>query len=172
MSTDSSHERTGLCSFVFKDGRQCRLPVHTQGADHCLPHTLKHRRLARAEELGQLITEPFGAEFLGASDLNSALCRLFSAIAQGLMSPKTAKPLVDLSRTMLKAIPLARQEYISVYGQDELRKTIGDSLDRHAEPGPPCDNPEAISTDDPEPSFNAIDTAESLSGPALLTPSK
>jgi hypothetical protein len=83
-------------------------PVHTQGADHCLPHALKHRRLARGQELGQLITEPFGAEFLGASDLNSALCRLFSAIAQGLMSPKTAKPLVDLSRTMLKANPLAR----------------------------------------------------------------
>jgi hypothetical protein len=55
MSADSSHDRAGLCSFVFKDGRQCRLPVYTQGADLCLPHALKGRLLASAEELGRLI---------------------------------------------------------------------------------------------------------------------
>ena len=102
------------------------MSVYAQGADLCLPHALKHRLLARAEELGQLITAPFGGEFLSASDLNSALCRLFSAIAQGLMSPKTAKPLLDLSRTRLEAIPLARQKYISVYGEDDLVRAKGD----------------------------------------------
>ena len=164
MSTDSSHDRIGLCSFVFKDGRPCRLPVHAQGADHCLPHALKYRRVARAEELGQLIADPFTEDSLSASDLNSALCRVFSAIAQGLRSPKTAKPLIDLSRTMLKAIPMARQEFISVYGEDSLVETIAESFDRQTDPQPPPDNP--------EPSSNGVDAPEALPHPALLTPLK
>jgi hypothetical protein len=188
MSANCSNDRAGLCSFVFKDGRHCRLPVHAQGADHCLPHALKYRRIARAEELGQIIAEPFTEDFLSASDLNSALCRVFSAIAQGLMSPKTAKPLVDLSRTMLKAIPLARQEFISVYGEDELIETMADSFDRQVDPEPSSDDlepsskdtadpisiddSEPDSTDDPEPSTDAVDTPESLVDPSLLTPLK
>ena len=170
MSTDSSHDRIGLCSFVFKDGRQCRLPVHTQGADHCLPHALKYRRVAQAEELGQLIAEPFTENFLSASDLNSALCRVFAAVAQGLMSPKTAKPLIDLSRTMLKAIPMARQEFISVYGEDSLIETIEDSFNRQTDPEPPPDDPEPTSNDDSAPSSNAVDAPESSPDQALLTP--
>ncbi len=162
MSANCFNDRAGLCSFVFKDGRQSRLPVHAQGADHCLPHALKYRRVARAEELGQLIADPFTEDFLSASDLTSALCRVFSAIAQGLMSPKTAKPLIDLPRTMLKAIPIARQEFISVYGEDELIKTMAESFDRQTDPEPPPEHP--------EPSSNAVDTPESLPYSTLLTP--
>jgi hypothetical protein len=69
------------------------------------------------------------------------------------MSPKTAKPLVELPAPMLKAIPLARQKYISVYGEDDLIETMADSLDRQADPEP--------SSDDPEPSSIAVDTPKS-----------
>jgi len=68
---------------------------------------------------------------------------------QGLRSPKTAKPLIDLSHTMLKAIPMARQEFISVYGEDELIATLADSFDRQTDPEPTPDNP--------EPSSNGVD---------------
>jgi len=179
MSANCSKDRAGLCSFTFKDGRQCHLPVCAQSPEHCLPHALKHRRIARAEELGQLITEPFSAEFLSASDLNSALCRVFSAIAQGLMSPKTAKPLIDLSRTMLKAIPLARQEYVSVYGEDDLIMAIADSFDRQADPDPSDDlepsandSLEPAPNDNPEPTSNTLENPESLPDPDPLTPSQ
>jgi hypothetical protein len=46
---------------------------------------------------------------------------------------------------MLQAIPLAHQEYISVCGEDDLVRAMGDSFERE-------DEPELSS--DPEPSSN------------------
>jgi hypothetical protein len=37
---------------------------------------------------------------------------------------------------MLKAIPMARQEFISVYGEDSLIETIAESFDRQTDPEP------------------------------------
>jgi hypothetical protein len=54
---------------------------------------------------------------------------------------------------MLEAIPLARQEYISVYGEDDLVRAMGESFERETEP--------EISSD-PEPSSNTAATRDPL----------
>src|SRR6266576_2681184 len=103
MSINSSNDRASLCAFTFADSRQCRMP----------------RRVRHP--------------YLSACDLTSALGRLFSAVAQGQLKPKTASTLAYLGQTLAQTLHLAQGEYIHAYGTDFWRETIRTSLEQSAD---------------------------------------
>src|SRR5712675_2304667 len=123
MSTNRSNARASLCSFTFTDGRQCRTPR----AAHpylCNFHARKDAQALAAEAAGKDIAYHLSGAFVSACDLSSALGRLFSAVAQGQVKPKTASTLAYLAQSLVQTLPLAKHEYINAYDTDTWRDTI------------------------------------------------
>src|ERR1700732_1400655 len=123
MSPNRSTDRASLCSFSFADGRQCRTPR----AAHpylCAFHARKDAQALAGEEAGKDIAYHLSGRFVSACDLSSALGRLFSAVAQGQMKPKTASTLAYLGQTIVQTLQLAQVEYIKAFGPDAWRESI------------------------------------------------
>ena len=132
MSTNRSNARASLCSFTFADGRQCRTPR----AAHpylCAFHARKDAQALAAEAAGKDIAYHLSGAFVSACDLTSALGRLFSAVAQGQIKPKTASTLAYLAQSLVQTLPLAQEEYIEAYDTDTWRDTIRTSHEQSAD---------------------------------------
>src|SRR6266478_5422560 len=153
MSTNRSKDRSDLCSFTFADGRQCRTPR----AAHpylCAFHARKDAQALAGEAAGKDIAYHLSGTFVSACDLSSALGRLFSAVAQGQVKPKTASTLAYLGQTLVQILPLAQDEYINAYDTDTWRETIRTSHEqsaKHIEPDPPSPSPEPEPEPEPAP---------------------
>jgi hypothetical protein len=155
MSTNRSNDRASLCSFTFADGRRCRTPR----AAHpylCAFHARKDAQALAGEKAGKDIAYHLSGEYVSACDLSSALGRLFSAVAQGQLKPKTASTLAYLGQTLVQTLPLAQHEYINAFGTDSWRETIRDSHEQsadhfagHTQPAPDA-GPDPDSEPDPE----------------------
>src|SRR5258706_1370356 len=103
MSTNRSNDRASLCSFTFADGRHCRTPR----AAHpylCAFHARKDAQALAGEKAGKDIAYHLSGSYVSACDLSSALGRLFSAVAQGQMKPKTASTLPYLGQTLVQTL--------------------------------------------------------------------
>jgi len=159
MSTNRSNARASLCSFTFADGRQCRTPR----AAHpylCIFHARKDAQALAAEAAGKDIAYHLSGAFVSACDLSSALGRLFSAVAQGQVKPKTASTLAYLAQSLVQTLPVARHEYINAYDTDTWRDTIRTSHEQAADhfadntsphPQSPHPTPESAATPAPAP---------------------
>ena len=159
MSTNRSNARASLCSFTFTDGRQCRTPR----AAHpylCIFHARKDAQALAADAAGKDIAYHLSGAFVSACDLSSALGRLFSAVAQGQVKPKTASTLAYLAQSLVQTLSLAKHEYINAYGTDTWRDTIRASHEQTAnhfadttspDPQSPAPTPESANPDATEP---------------------
>ena len=125
--------RAGLCSFTFADGRRCRTPRSSTHPHLCYFHARKEAQARAADEIGDDISYFFSGRYLSASDLRSALARLFSGVVQGHIKPKTASTLAYLSQTMLQTIPLAEHEYITTFGPVSWSKTVHSSINENCD---------------------------------------
>ena len=154
MSTNHSKDRASLCSFTFADARQCRSP-RTAHPYLCAFHARKDAQALAGEAAGKDIAYHLSGSFVSACDLSSALGRLFSAVAQGQVKPKTASTLAYLGQTLVQALPIAQDEYINAFGTDHWRKTIRISHEQsanHTSPAPESPTPEQESAPAPTPS--------------------
>ena len=153
MSTNRSQDRASLCSFLFVDGRKCRIP---RAVDHpylCAFHARKEAQTLAGQAAGKDIAYHLSGSYVSACDLSSALSRLFSAVAQGQVKPKTATTLAYLGQTLVQALHLAQDEYINAYGTNTWRQTIRTSHEQSADlksPDPESPDPPSQSPD-PEP---------------------
>jgi len=163
MSTNRSNDRASLCSFTFADGRQCRTPR----AAHpylCTFHARKDAQALAGEAAGKDIAYHLSGAFVSACDLSSALGRLFSAVAQGQVKPKTASTLAYLAQSLVQTLPLAQHEYIEAYDTDTWRDTIRTSHEQsadHASPEPQSPGP--APEPDPEPASEPAPTPDTAS---------
>jgi hypothetical protein len=148
--------RSGLCTFTFADGRQCRTPR----AGHpylCTFHARKDAQALAGQEAGKDIAYHLSGSYVSACDLSSALGRLFSAVAQGQVKPKTASTLAYLGQTLVQTLHLAQGEYINAFGTNYWRETIRTSHEESADrmsPDPQSPTPQAASA--PAPSSPAV----------------
>ena len=149
MSTNRSKDRSSLCSFTFADGRQCRTPRQTGHQYLCAFHARKEAQALAGDEAGKEIAYHLSGSYVSACDLSSALGRLFSAVAQGQVKPKTASTLAYLGQTLVQALPLAQHEYVNAYGTNSWRETIRTSHEQSADHTSP-DPPSPPSQPDPE----------------------
>src|SRR5258706_16360207 len=98
--SNRSKDRSSLCSFTFADGRRCRTPRRDTHPYLCAFHARKEAQALAGEEAGQEIAYHLSGGYVSACDLSSALGRLFSAVAQGQIKPKTASTLAYLGQTL------------------------------------------------------------------------
>jgi hypothetical protein len=147
MSTLRSEDRVSLCTFTFADGRRCRTPRHSGHPQLCYFHARKEAQALAAEQAGRDISVCLSSgRYLSACNLSIALGRLFSAVAQGHIKPKTAKTLAYLGQTLLQTIRLAQHEYINAFDTDAWRSAVRSSLPdlRGA-----CPDPRGVSPEPP-----------------------
>jgi hypothetical protein len=131
MSTLHSEDRVSLCTFTFADGRRCRTPRHSGHPHLCYFHARKEAQALAAEQAGRDIAACLsGGRYLSACNLSIALARLFSAVAQGHIKPKTANTLAYLGQTLLQTIRLAQHEYINAFDTNAWRSAVRLSLPR------------------------------------------
>ena len=122
MFTLRSEDRASLCTFTFADGRRCRTPRHPGHPHLCYFHARKEAQALAAEQAGRDISACLSSgRYLSACNLSIALARLFSAVAQGHIKPKTANTLAYLGQTLLQTIRLAQHEYINAFDTDAWR---------------------------------------------------
>jgi len=141
---------------MFVDGRHCRIPRQLGHPYLCAFHARKDAQALAGEAAGKDIAYHLSGSFVSACDLTSALGRLFSAVAQGHVKPKTASTLAYLGQTMVQALPLARDEYINAYDTDDWRETIRESHEQsanHTSPDAesPTVEPAPVSSSQPAP---------------------
>jgi hypothetical protein len=142
--SNRSKDRSSLCSFTFVDGRYCRIPLQAGNPYLCAFHARKEAQSLAGQAAGKDIAYHLSGSFVSACDLTSALGRLFSAVAQGHVKPKTASTLAYLGQTLVQILPLAQHEYINAYDSDTWRETISESHEQsanHIEPDPPSSTP-------------------------------
>jgi hypothetical protein len=160
MSTIRSKDRSCLCAFTFADGRRCRTPRQTGHPYLCAFHARKESQALAGEEAGKDIAYHLSGSYLSACDLSSALGRLFSAVAQGQVKPKTASTLAYLGQTLVQTLHLAQHEYINAYGANSWRQTIRTSHEQSADHTSP--DPESPDPQSPEPEPERDPAPESL----------
>jgi hypothetical protein len=163
MSTNRSKGRSSLCDFTFVDGRRCRTPRQTGHPYLCAFHARKEAQALAGEEAGKDIAYHLSGSYLSACDLSSALGRLFAAVAQGQVKPKTASTLAYLGQTLVQTLHLAQHEYINAYGANSWRQTIRTFHEQsadHTSPDPPPPHPDSAPAATPEATWKASPTSE------------
>lgn len=94
----------------------------------CAFHARKESQALAQENVGQEIAAFLSGSYVSACDLTSALGRLFAAVAQGHVKPKTAANLAYLGQTLVHALPLAENEFINAFGTTAWRSTVRSSF--------------------------------------------
>ena len=126
-------DRAGLCSFTFADGRRCRTPRFSGHPRLCHYHARKEAQAFAAYEMGRDISYFFSGKYLSACDLSSALGRLFAAVAQGQVKPKTAATLAYLGQVLVQTIQLSQHEYINAFGANSWRDAVSGSVNGNSD---------------------------------------
>ncbi|MGC2828111.1 MAG: hypothetical protein WB627_19720 [Candidatus Acidiferrum sp.] len=128
MPSLSSKDRVSLCRFTFDDGRRCRTPRVSTSPDFCFYHAQKEAQFRANEKLGEDLAYFFSGDYLSANDLNTALGRVFVAVARGDVKPRAARTLAYLAQTMLQTLHLAQNELISACGDSEWHDSVINSI--------------------------------------------
>ncbi len=122
------NDRPCLCAFTFADGRRCRTPRLTGHPRLCCFHAKREAQALAAQHVGRDVSSFLSGSYLSACDLSSALARVFSAVAQGQIKPKTASTLAYLGQTLNQTIQLAQHEYINAFGTNSWRDMVASSF--------------------------------------------
>ncbi len=129
MPSLSSKDRVSLCRFTFDDGRICRTPRVSTSPDFCFYHAQKEAQFRANEKIGKDLAFFFSGDYLSANDLNTALSRVFVAVARGDIKPRAAHTLAYLAQTMLQTLHLAQNEFISSCGESDWHDSVIKSME-------------------------------------------
>lgn len=88
------------CSFSFADGRRCRMLRRDGHPYLCAFHARRESQALAGDKAGGDIAYHLSGGDVSDFDLSSALGRLFAAVAQGQVQPKTAATLTYLGRLL------------------------------------------------------------------------
>jgi hypothetical protein len=133
-------DRSYLCFFTFADGRRCSAPRLAGHPHLCCFHAKREAQSLAAQQVGRDVSSFLSGSYLSACDLSSALGRLFSAVAQGEVKPKTASTLAYLGQTLIQSIQFAQHEYINAFGTNSWREAVRSSF--APPPAPPESAPQ------------------------------
>ncbi len=171
MSTTRSKDRSSSCSFTFADGRRCRMPRRDGHGYLCAFHARKEAQALAGQKAAEEIAYHLSGAYVSGCDLNSALGRLFSAVAQGQIKPKTASTLAYLAQTIVQNLHLAENEFINAFGTDSWRATIRTSHNQSADLGAPAPQPPPSATT-PEQASTTSQAPEPDSDSPPITPAE
>jgi outer membrane biosynthesis protein TonB len=159
MPSLSSKDRVSLCLFTFDDGRRCRTPRVSTSPHFCFYHAQKEAQFRANETIADDLDYFFSGDYLSANDLNTALGRVFVAVARGDLNPRAARTLAYLAQTMLQTLHLAQNEFISACGEKDWRDTVVESMNTNqayrfpepTKPAPPQTQTPVLAPTPPQP---------------------
>ena len=118
MSDKSSQDRTGLCTFIFDDGRHCNMPHTASDLRLCYFHEKKELQRLAAKDAALKVSRFLATDLHTACDLSAAFAMLFRSGVQGHTDPKTVNSLTKLGNLLLKTHLLAKDEFLSAYASE------------------------------------------------------
>ena len=148
------------CQFSFSDGRYCRMPRAADHPEYCVHHSREDRQLLEAERIGELLAATPSGEFLTATDVNSVLGKLYTAIAQNRIPPRNAALMAYIGQLLLQSTRAIKDEIMNAQGYTTWCKVSKRALTEKL-PQPPSSQKLIVSPE--EPSAPPIDP--SLSNP-------
>jgi outer membrane biosynthesis protein TonB len=159
MPSLSSKDRVSLCRFTFDDGRRCRTPRVSTSPHFCFYHAQKEAQFRANQSIADDLAYFFSGDYLSANDLNTALGRVFVAVASGDLKPRAARTLAYLAQTMLQTLHLAQNEFITSCGEEDWRNTVVESINANHvhrfpepnKPAPPQAQTPALAPTPPQP---------------------
>ena len=131
----ASRERN-LCQFRFSDGRRCRMLRHINHRQLCVFHARAEAQALETQRLGLELAQTMSCDFMSATDINFAMGRLYSAVAQERIPIRNANALTRIGRIMLATVPTVQWEFPFSYTFDEWNKML-DATDRFLQRRPP-----------------------------------
>jgi hypothetical protein len=140
MPSLTAKDRISLCLFTYEDGRRCRTPRISTSPHFCFYHAQKEAQVRATESLSADLAYFFSGDYLSANDLNTALSRVFVAVARGDLKARSARTLAYLAQTMFQTLHLAQNEFITACGEKDWRHTVVKSINANHDyrfPPPP-----------------------------------
>lgn len=151
-----------LRQFPFTDGRRCRMLRHPVHPNLCVFHARAELPQLEAERLGTELAQTLTGDFLAATDVNHALGRLYTAVAQNRIPTRTGATLAYIGHLLLHSVNTAKSEYRFSYKFDQWNQMNQDAK--------PLSLPPSLSltpTTPPETTPASADIAIAVTEPAV-----
>ena len=143
MSPISSRSRSAvndsnLCQFPFADGRRCRMLRHSGHDSLCIFHARAEGQLIESRRLGTELSQTVSGDFMTATDINHALGRLYTAVAEDRIPIRNANTLARIGSTMLRTVPTIKTEFPFSYTFDQWQERLNTRPELSMPPAPPA----------------------------------
>ncbi len=141
-SPEARKSPSGLCRFIFADGRSCRMLRAPGHKSLCVFHAREERELRSAKQAARRLVS-FSGEFTTASDVNRVLGQLFLLLANQRISRKDAISLAYVAQLLLQSLPHVRMEIEENLGSQTWRNFVRlahdlPALSGYSSPRPPA----------------------------------
>ena len=123
-----ARDESGLCQFPFADGRVCRMLRQPDHPSLCVFHARAERQLVESDRLGSELAASLTGRFMTATDINFVLGKLFQAIAQNRISPRTAANLAFVGKLLLQSLDKLKHEYRFHYDYEAWKAMVRDGV--------------------------------------------
>ncbi len=143
-SRAAARERN-LCQFPFNDGRRCRMLRYPGHPCLCVFHARAEAQLLETARLGGELSQTVSGDFMTATDINHALGRLYTAVAEDRIPIRNANTLARIGSTMLRTVPTIKTEFPFSYTFEQWQERLRtrEPLSMPAPPAPSLPPPPA-----------------------------
>ena len=168
-TTQSSRNRnalkeSALCQFPFTDGRRCRMLRHPAHPNLCVFHARAELQQLEAERLGTELAQTLTGDFLSATDVNHALGRLYTAVAQNRIPARTGATLAYIGQLLLHSVNTVKSEFQFCYKFDQWKQ-----MNQDAKPLSPSPSLSLVLTAQPQTTSTSADTTIAVAEPAVVS---
>jgi hypothetical protein len=141
MTTKRSHHaESNLCRFSFSEGRRCRM-LRISRSGLCLFHARDEQQLLECRRLGSELSASLTGHFHTAADINHVLGKVFTALAQGRITPRTATVLAYIGQLLLQSLPAVKAETQFKYTYNAWSRMIDNATPLSDPPDLPANSP-------------------------------
>ena len=126
------------CQFIYADGRRCSLPRLRKHRTLCRTHAERDHRRRSPSRIAKDLASLSG-EFKTASDVNHALGKVWTLLAQSRIPRRDAVTFAYIAQLLLQSLPSVRREIREVGGADGWQSTIESVLAANLESLEPDD---------------------------------
>jgi len=147
--TRNAIRESTLCKFPFADGRRCRMLRHPSHPSLCPFHARAELQLRESHRLGAELATTISGDFMTATDINHALGKLYTAVAQDRIPARNAATLAYIGQLLLSSDPSVKTECKFSYKFDQWNDMLGKtkplSPSPHVAPSPAAETSSAPS---------------------------
>jgi hypothetical protein len=133
----SPEDSAPSCAFTYSDGRRCRMLRASRKSKYCVHHERRLRHLKEADDAAADLFDPISGGFVTATALSQSVARLFAAVAEGRLDPKSANALARVAGILLKIISSSTQEFRDTFKESYWTQIVRQSCRNLPEYVPP-----------------------------------